>query len=293
MDAFTTPKLALSLATYRKQYGLPPCTVASGCLRIVNQKGKPSPLPQSGKPFGWDVETALDVEMVSAACPHCHILLVEGNTPDLNDLAAAVKTAGRLGAQVISNSYGLAENGFTQPSAGAYQQSGHMTVVASGDGGFGPADFPANLPGVVAVGGTEMSRSHTARGWTERVWNTNGLGATASGCSAYVAKPSWQHDAHCPMRTLNDVSALAEGVVGQRPGASRLADGRWHQRGRPDHRRGIRAGRQRRERERRQLVRPRQRAVRRDQGRRRAPIRQDAGRAGLRPRLPVHGQEGL
>ncbi|HEY3903257.1 MAG TPA: S8 family serine peptidase [Streptosporangiaceae bacterium] len=213
VDAFTTPKLALSLATYRKQYGLPPCTVASGCLRIVNQKGKPSPLPQSGKPFGWDVETALDVEMVSAACPHCHILLVEGNTPDINDLAAAVKTAGRLGAQVISNSYGLAENGFTQPSAGAYQQSGHMTVVASGDSGFGPADFPANLPRVVAVGGTELSRSHTARGWTERVWNTSGLGATASGCSAYTAKPSWQHDTHCPMRTLNDVSALAEGVV--------------------------------------------------------------------------------
>jgi hypothetical protein len=140
-------------------------------------------------------------------------LLVEGNTPDINDLATAVKTAGRLGAQVISNSYGLSENGFVQPSAGAYQERGHMTVVASGDFGFGPADFPANLAGVVSVGGTQLSRAHTGRGWTERVWNTNGLGATASGCSAYVAKPSWQHDGHCPMRTLNDVSALAEGVV--------------------------------------------------------------------------------
>lgn len=213
VDAFTTPNLARSLASYRKQYGLPPCTVASGCLRIVNQKGKPSPLPQSGKPFGWDVETALDVEMVSAACPHCHILLVEGNTPDITDLATAAKTAGRLGAQVISNSYGLSENGFVQPSSSAYQQKGHLTVVASGDFGFGPADFPANLAGVVSVGGTELSRAHTARGWSERVWNTNGLGATASGCSAYVAKPAWQHDSHCHTHTLNDVSALAEGVV--------------------------------------------------------------------------------
>jgi hypothetical protein len=44
--AFDTPKLARYLAVYRKHYGLPPCTVASGCLRIVNQRGKASPLPR-------------------------------------------------------------------------------------------------------------------------------------------------------------------------------------------------------------------------------------------------------
>jgi hypothetical protein len=213
VDAFATPNLARSLATYRKQYGLPPCTVASGCLRIVNQKGQASPLPQSGVPFGWDVETALDVEMVSSACPSCHILVVDASDPDISDLAAAVKTAARLGAQVISNSYGLAENGFAQAFGSTYGQSGHTTVVASGDLGFGPADFPANLPGVVSVGGTELSKAHNARGWTERVWNTDGVGATASGCSAYVAKPSWQHDGHCGMRTLNDVSALAQDLA--------------------------------------------------------------------------------
>ncbi|HET7016472.1 MAG TPA: S8 family serine peptidase [Streptosporangiaceae bacterium] len=213
VDAFATPNLARSLNTYRKQYGLPPCFASSGCLRLVNQKGKASPLPPSGVPAGWDVETALDVEMVSAACPSCHILVVEANDPEVNNLAAAAKTAARLGAQVISNSYGLAENGFVQPFGSAYHQSGHTTVVASGDFGFGPADFPANLPGVVSVGGTELSKSHTARGWTEQVWNTDGLGATASGCSAYIAKPSWQHDGHCSMRTLNDVSALAEGLA--------------------------------------------------------------------------------
>jgi hypothetical protein len=37
--AFDTPKLARYLAVYRKHYGLPPCTVASDCLRIVNQHG--------------------------------------------------------------------------------------------------------------------------------------------------------------------------------------------------------------------------------------------------------------
>src|SRR5215470_7931266 len=46
VDAFSTPHLAADLGVYRKQYGLPPCTTASGCLRIVNQQGKASPLPK-------------------------------------------------------------------------------------------------------------------------------------------------------------------------------------------------------------------------------------------------------
>ncbi len=51
--AFHGPHLADYLATYRAQFGLPPCTVASGCLRIVNQRGQASPLPHSGVPSGW------------------------------------------------------------------------------------------------------------------------------------------------------------------------------------------------------------------------------------------------
>ncbi len=74
------PHLASDLAVYRKQYGLPPCTAASGCLRIVNQQGKPSPVPRPD-PTGWGVEATLDVSMVSAACPLCRILVVEANGP--------------------------------------------------------------------------------------------------------------------------------------------------------------------------------------------------------------------
>ena len=70
VDAFSTPNLASDLGVYRKEYGLPPCTTASGCLRIVNQEGNPSPLPRPA-PFGWGVEETLDVSMVSAACPLC------------------------------------------------------------------------------------------------------------------------------------------------------------------------------------------------------------------------------
>ena len=77
---------------------------------------------------------------------------------------------------------------------------------------MGNPDWPANLATVTAVGGTELSRAHNARGWDERVWNTPGLGAGASGCSAYVPKPAWQTDTHCPGRTVADVSAVAADV---------------------------------------------------------------------------------
>jgi hypothetical protein len=79
-------------------------------LRVVNQQGKPSPLPGSGVASGWALEETLGVSMVSAACPRCNILVVEGQ-PTSADMAAAEDTAARLGAVVISNSYTANENG--------------------------------------------------------------------------------------------------------------------------------------------------------------------------------------
>jgi hypothetical protein len=212
VDAYSTPNLASYLNTYRKQYGLAACTTGSGCLRIVNQNGKAGPLPQSGVSVGWALETAVDVDMVSAACPKCHILVVEANSPSFSDLGAAENTAARLGAPVISNSYGGREGGFSMPYAKDYDHPGHTIVVSSGDDGFSGANFPAVLAAVTAVGGTELAKAKTARGWTEKVWNADG-GASASGCSAYIAKPAWQHDTHCSMRTTTDVSAVSFNVA--------------------------------------------------------------------------------
>jgi subtilase family serine protease len=217
VEAFNTPALDANLAVYRSHYGLPACRQATGCLRIVNQNGKARPLPTSGVPFGWDVETTLDVSMVSAACPHCKILVVEADDDSIANLAAAENTAARLGAAVISNSYGARETGFSQGFAGAYDHPGHVIVVSSGDDGYTAASFPVNLASVTAAGGTELTRARNARGWAEHVWNvlpspvTTG-GASGSGCSAYVAKPAWQHDPHCLMRTVADVAAVAWNV---------------------------------------------------------------------------------
>jgi subtilase family serine protease len=155
----------------------------------------------------------LDVAMVSAACPHCRILVVEANSAGFADLATAEDSAARVGASVISNSYGAREFGGTQAYSAAYHHPGHVIVASSGDAGFTAANFPANLATVVAAGGTELARARNARGWSEQVWNIKGVGASASGCSAYVAKPSWQHDRHCPGRTVADVSALAWNIA--------------------------------------------------------------------------------
>lgn len=220
IEAYDTPDLAAYLAVYRKEYGLPPCTAANRCFRKVNEYGKASPLPANGilNMSGWDVETMLDVDMVSAACPLCRILVVEANSPSFGDMATAVDTAVRLGANAVSNSYGTRESGQPMAYAGAYDHPGHAIVVSSGDIGFTAASYPANLATVTAAGGTQLSRAKNKRGWAEQVWytpldqNGNG-GASSSGCSAYVAKPRWQHDPDCPGRTVADVSAVAWNVA--------------------------------------------------------------------------------
>jgi subtilase family serine protease len=205
VDAFGAPNLEADLAVYRSTFGLPACTVASGCLRIVNQAGAASPLPAPDG--GWALETSLDVDMASAVCPACHLLVVQATTNDLNDLGAAVDTAVRLGADVVSNSYGTGVEFSGQTALEShYIHPGHPLVVAAGDIGYSVA-FPAASPHVTAVGGTSLTR--TGGGWTESVWAGSG-----SGCSAYMPKPSWQTDAHCPMRMVNDVAAVADPATG-------------------------------------------------------------------------------
>jgi Subtilase family len=223
VEMYDTPELESYLNTYRKQYGLPPCTTANGCFRKVNEHGQAAPLPPNGTGSDWDLEATLDVDMVSAACPKCHILVVEAEPGSWADFANAENTAARLGAVAISNSYGTRETGQVQTYASAYNHPGHTIVASSGDYGFTAASFPANLAAVTAAGGTQLSTAHNARGYSERVWN-DPSGASGSGCSAYVAKPSWQHDDHCPGRTVADVSAVATGIAIYEP---TYAQGGW------------------------------------------------------------------
>lgn len=206
VDAFGNPNLEADLAVYRSTYGLPACTVASGCLRIVNQAGATSPLPAPDA--GWALEMALDVDMASAVCQACGILVVQADSNDLNDLGEAVDTAVRLGADVVSNSYGTGVEFAGQTAYEShYIHPGHPIVVSAGDIGYS-VSFPAASAHVTSVGGTTLTRSAVGA-WSETVWS-----GTGSGCSAYMAKPSWQADPNCPMRMLNDVGAVADPGTG-------------------------------------------------------------------------------
>jgi subtilase family serine protease len=215
VDAYDDPTAEADLAVYRSTYGLPPCTTAGGCFTKANQQGTASPLPAANG--SWAVETSLDLQAVSAACPACRITLVEGNSASLVALAAAENTAVALGANAVSNSYSAAENYATALYAAAYDHPGVAITASSGDTGYQlAAPFPANLPTVTAVGGTTITRTtSTARGWSETAWALNAKGdAAGSACSAWYDKPAWQHDTACPGRTVADVSADADPNTG-------------------------------------------------------------------------------
>jgi subtilase family serine protease len=205
VDAYDDPTAEADLATYRSTYGLPPCTTANGCFRKVGQTGTAA-LPRANG--AWAQEISLDLDMASAICPNCKILLVEATSNSFANLAAAEDTAARLGASVISNSYGAPE--FSSESSATY--NGHFNhpgvpiTVSSGDSGYG-VEFPAASQYVTAVGGTTLTTSGAA--FSERAWAGAG-----SGCSAYIAKPSWQTDAGCARRTVADVSAVADPNTG-------------------------------------------------------------------------------
>ncbi len=213
VDAFDDPDAVSDLATYRSAWGLPACvpSTGAGCLTKVNQNGQTSPLPSPSGSTGWATEESLDVDMVSAICPNCHIYLVEATGPGHVRLGTAVNSAVKvLHVKYVSNSYGSPQKTNDLGDDTSYYDHPGVAIVASaGDSGYGPS-YPAASRYVTAAGGTSLVKATgTKRGWTETVWN-----GTGSGCTKYEAKPSWQTDTGCSMRTDNDVAADASPGTG-------------------------------------------------------------------------------
>src|SRR5262249_32505522 len=106
VDANGDSNAEADLAVFRSHYGLSPCTTADRCFRRAAQRGGTHYPPDDP---GWAEETSLDLDAVSAACPNCSILLVEGDSPSFDDLGTGVDTAVALGAKFVSNSYGAGD----------------------------------------------------------------------------------------------------------------------------------------------------------------------------------------
>ncbi|MBV9718515.1 MAG: peptidase S8 [Candidatus Eremiobacteraeota bacterium] len=205
VDAYGYPEAAGDLAVYRKNMGLPACGVSNGCLRIVNQSGRANGLPKFNADSNddWRAEAALDLDMISATCPNCKIILVQTNSNKSSDLSIGNNAAAALGALTIVNSYGGKEE---NASAAGYRQSARAVIASAGagPGSRGPCAYAA----VVCVGGTSLLPTSSGRGWIERAWGNGG------GCSALVTKPKWQHAKSCKTRAVVDISAVADPATG-------------------------------------------------------------------------------
>jgi len=218
VDAYDNPSAEADLAVYRGQYGLASCTSANGCFRKVNQRGSTTGLPQ--RDSGWASEIALDLQMVSATCPACKILLVEADSNYFDDFGKAERYAATQGVRAISNSYGGSEeNGDQQFGNQNYNFPGIAVTASSGDEGYG-TQFPASVPNVIAVGGTALTRNPTnaPRGWSESAWGSGNSNGAGSGCSTQQPKPTWQSSqpslTGCNHRIIADVSAVADPATG-------------------------------------------------------------------------------
>ncbi len=204
VDAYGYPNLERDLGIYRAQYGLPACTTANGCLKVMNQTGGTS-LPRTN--VGWAQEQALDLDAVSAACPDCKIVMVQASTNSLANLATAVnRAAAQAGVVAISNSYG----GGDSAENTAYNHPGIAITASTGDAGFQGGSYPASSKFVTAVGGTSLKMSGNTR-VSETAWSGAG-----SGCSTVIAQPSFQTTAvtGCSRRAIADVSAAADPNTG-------------------------------------------------------------------------------
>jgi subtilase family serine protease len=203
VDAYNDPTAEADLGVYRSTFGLPACTTANGCFRKVSQTGSTTNLPRTNA--SWAVEISLDIDMVSATCPTCHILLVEAKSNSFANLAAAVNYAATQGVAAISNSYG----GGDSTETSSYNHPGIAITASSGDSGYG-IESPASYPHVIGVGGTHLVKDSSARGWSETAWSGAG-----SGCSTLNAKPSWQTSVtQCSGDAVADVSAVADPATG-------------------------------------------------------------------------------
>ena len=200
VDAYDDPAVESDLAVYRAAYGLPSCTSSNGCFSKRNQLGSASAYPAADP--AWSQEIALDVEMVSAICPACKIVLVEANSASIDDLGAAVDAAAALHPVAISNSYYASEWPGERAEDAHYAHSGIAVTVSAGD--QASPFYPAASPYVTAVGGTSLGSGG------ETPWTYGGRG-----CSALESAPRWQpHEACGGMRATVDVAAVADPQTG-------------------------------------------------------------------------------
>jgi hypothetical protein len=230
------------LQAFRTAAGLPPNNPT-----VVVPPGRVDPGIQSTS--GDETESDLDLEWSGGIAKNANILFITASATSGNGVFDAIFYAiNNNVAPILSISYGGCEKDLSAADANTlanlFRQGsaqGMTIVAASGDGGGAACDtastavsathglavdFPADLPYVTGVGGTELAEKAEFFGsyWSatnngnggsalsyipEIAWNDGFRFATGGGASTLFVKPAWQTGLGVPNDGQRDVPDLA------------------------------------------------------------------------------------
>jgi subtilase family serine protease len=189
VDAYHYPTADNDLDIFSTQFGLPHCTIANGCFKVVYASGT-----QPSTNCGWAQEAALDIEWAHAMAPNAKIVLVEAASNSFADLfaavdvaTAAVTTGNASGNGQVSMSWSGGEFSSEASNDGHFQNNGVVYFASSGDTG-GVNGYPSVSPYVVSAGGTTINRNGSGAFTSETAWSGSG-----GGPSKYEAKLAYQN----------------------------------------------------------------------------------------------------
>ncbi len=222
VDAYDYPAALSDLKVAISQFGL-----ALANLQVVYGTGNPAsgcvngPQPPNVGTSGWDVEAALDLQIVHAMAPAAKIYFVEAASNSFTDMFNAVSVATKCvqasGGGEQSNSWGGAEFSGETSYNSVFTGAGVAYFASTGD--TPGVEYPSASPNVFGVGGTTFSRNQTTGAFqSEAVWNSayTSVG-TGGGYSAYETRPSYQNGIAGIVggqRGVPDLAALADPETG-------------------------------------------------------------------------------
>lgn len=238
VDAYGSPTIASDLALFDSAFGIqaPPSFTV-----ICPPGGCPTPSytsPNPHGPFGWSIETSLDVEYAHAMAPGANIVLVVAASSSGNAInAAESKVIPMFSGAIMSQSFGIPEylvhnnNAQIKQAEKNYQAAvadGWTIFASAGDAGATNgistpnANFPASDPLVTGVGGTQgnpypgglaagscpSTGDCTPSGYGgESVWNEPAFDAAGGGAASLLfSTPTFQSGLGLSSRSTPDVS---------------------------------------------------------------------------------------
>ena len=199
LDAYHDATALSDLNAFSNKFGLPTCSNVPVAATAATLAPAPSNCTFS-QVYGtttsamttkvpayngtWAPESKLDVQWAHAIAPLARIVLIEMPDSMSTSILGASLLAKKLGAGVVSMSFGSVEAGWASSVDSYFAGTGMTFVAAAGDSGT-QVLWPAVSTSVLAVGGTGMNWSGSTR--SEVAWLHSG-----GGMSAKVALPAYQ-----------------------------------------------------------------------------------------------------